>query len=139
LHHLRGIEIAAIATAVPSSTAVAKATAIAATEAAAAVAQAAASVAAASVNLRKGVANAHSEGHGHRAHRYHAIQSHRMFFVVFGFVWFSWMRGLRNRSPTVHCQGRRSGRTCGYTGHWEKVSKQSRLQNDCPAQTAEVL
>jgi hypothetical protein len=88
LHHLRGIKIAAIA-AVPSSTAVAKAAAIAATEAAAA-------VAAAGVNLRKGVAKAQSEGHGHRAHCYHVIQSHRMFFVVFGFVWFSRMHGPRH-------------------------------------------
>src|SRR5208282_5685945 len=70
LLHLRGIEIAAVAAAVPASAPVAKAATIAATTA----------VAATSVNLREGVAKAHSEGQGHRAHRNHAIQFHKTFF-----------------------------------------------------------
>jgi hypothetical protein len=93
LHHLRGINIATIAAAVPASATTATATAKAATTA---VAKAAAAIAAASVNLRESVAKAQSKGHGHRAHCYHVIQSHRMFFVVFGFVWFSRMHGPRH-------------------------------------------
>ena len=81
LHHLRRIEIAAVATAVPASAATTKAAAVATTKptTATAIAEAAATVAAAIiVDLRECVAKAQSEGQGHRAHRHHAIQFHNL-------------------------------------------------------------
>jgi hypothetical protein len=127
LLHLRGIEIAAITAAVPASATVAKATAIAAT------------VAATIVNLRESVANAQSKGQGHRAHRNHASQFHRMFFVVFGFAWFSWLHGQRNRLADRALLGQTLREDMWL--HWplEKVSKQSRLKYGRPAQITEIL